>query len=1141
MLKVPDEVFRAYYKGPQEVRLLDKTVRQYNNNDLIGYRRQLEKLRAEHFDFSNPYKYSLYRQKLMSQFGSTYIPEDKWLPYFGIHKGDYHNYIEDEDKYPATGGSILGKRQRDKSDFYDAASQYIIEPTKAPAKTEQEAIDMQEMEGGAIEHKEYEMDRFLNFFEVFKEQYPIIKNESEEGYYNRVLQLAINVYKSLPESKNDVNQLSNLIYDVVSQKTDREVSQSKELYNDVDSIRTDKISIINGVSNKDKEDYLENEEKKSKSTPQTEQILVNDLIKNRIDAKAVTSDIQLKERLIKQNPTVYSGLLNDLLEADVNRKEKLLEKHDNEIKIGIISQYPQILNEIIKITNPELTEDQILQKKYDNRKIYQVISDTPLDVFIEGTKNITKAPLPVQLVPPPPAAQPAKQVQMPNPPPRTPAKYTIQLPPHLMPKIPPPPPGVAPQYIYSPPQAQSQSQQIHQQAQQLVQQQAQPQVQPQTQQPPQISKEEQKIKKKIIDLEKDIEKMNEEVGKEINENQTKILIKKNELNEIINAVAGKQITQDESDKMNLLNDEIKELEKKSEEEFKKVVKLSNKLEKKTNKLLNQSTQQPAQQPAQQPTQQPAQTPAQTPEEKENEERLELLNSFNDYINNINSGSNKYLFSGDINKNFFDDLSKSYDNFIKDNNKTNLDNIDISIGKLINLFNNPRVELDTMKDIAATKPKDKEKKRVSDIRYSIIPGYLKRFDNLINLESGKDHSNDKSENNEYNERLNEIKNSINILDNKIRNKDIPPQSRQKTQKQPPQQPPQVPQLPPQLPPQPQLPQQPQSPKTSPKTSPKVQPKTPPKTPPKSPPQLKKSSSQSSLIAGEGLQDINKSLSEVNTYPDIEELAKIDDNFKNLLQQNKTEQFFKQQADEKRIHDEALKSLNNETNAALRTHLSMSKPKPKIIPPPKGVKLLNEYNNRKDNFFSSFIIPDEFSTSYDYSEFTLPEISDKYKIGSYSVLVDPGEVFDVLDRNKKFDTYHFLRGQNATKGGMAKSRLFLVPQNPTTQVYHLINPDPLPGKAASKKSVSFSSSKPIVFSNKHELSTYGYHDIKNLSEAERHKRLDNAIKNFFTGKNGLITLEKKLRALSIVNKNINPNVSSLFKDDLEYVKEKREKMK
>ena len=63
----------------------------------------------------------------------------------------------------------------------------------------------------------------------------------------------------------------------------------------------------------------------------------------------------------------------------------------------------------------------------------------------------------------------------------------------------------------------------------------------------------------------------------------------------------------------------------------------------------------------------------------------------------------------------------------------------------------------------------------------------------------------------------------------------------------------------------------------------------------------------------------------------------------------------------------------------------------------------------------------------------------------------------------------------------------------------------------------------------LSKYGYSDVMHISKNEREKILRKAIKG---GINEL-TLIKKLNALYILNKNINPKLANIFRKDMKYI--------
>ncbi len=63
----------------------------------------------------------------------------------------------------------------------------------------------------------------------------------------------------------------------------------------------------------------------------------------------------------------------------------------------------------------------------------------------------------------------------------------------------------------------------------------------------------------------------------------------------------------------------------------------------------------------------------------------------------------------------------------------------------------------------------------------------------------------------------------------------------------------------------------------------------------------------------------------------------------------------------------------------------------------------------------------------------------------------------------------------------------------------------------------------------LSKYGYHDVKNLSKKERRLSLKNAINDMKP-----LSVRRKLIAISILQKNTNPAMSKIFKEDAEWIK-------
>jgi hypothetical protein len=67
-------------------------------------------------------------------------------------------------------------------------------------------------------------------------------------------------------------------------------------------------------------------------------------------------------------------------------------------------------------------------------------------------------------------------------------------------------------------------------------------------------------------------------------------------------------------------------------------------------------------------------------------------------------------------------------------------------------------------------------------------------------------------------------------------------------------------------------------------------------------------------------------------------------------------------------------------------------------------------------------------------------------------------------------------------------------------------------------------------KGELARFGYISVKNMSENDRHKALDKAIKEL-----GSLSVWRKLNAVYVYNKNTNPLISDIYNEDRNWVKE------
>jgi hypothetical protein len=68
----------------------------------------------------------------------------------------------------------------------------------------------------------------------------------------------------------------------------------------------------------------------------------------------------------------------------------------------------------------------------------------------------------------------------------------------------------------------------------------------------------------------------------------------------------------------------------------------------------------------------------------------------------------------------------------------------------------------------------------------------------------------------------------------------------------------------------------------------------------------------------------------------------------------------------------------------------------------------------------------------------------------------------------------------------------------------------------------------------LGEFGYSDIKNMSKKERRASLNRALESLKP-----LTVQRKLNAVSILQRNTNPKLSEIMREDMEWVRDKRNK--
>jgi len=98
--------------------------------------------------------------------------------------------------------------------------------------------------------------------------------------------------------------------------------------------------------------------------------------------------------------------------------------------------------------------------------------------------------------------------------------------------------------------------------------------------------------------------------------------------------------------------------------------------------------------------------------------------------------------------------------------------------------------------------------------------------------------------------------------------------------------------------------------------------------------------------------------------------------------------------------------------------------------------------------------------------------------------------------------------------------------------LVAPGCITKRGKSKRIHSEPSTRIYIDKDDHFLSEYEYHDVETKSKEERHQALHKLISHFLPIKGEMATYNYVIKALNaryIVNKNTNPKVSRIFKED------------
>ena len=377
--------FPAYTQPrPGNIMIKSNSVAQYTSNDYIGYRRELERLKAAYLDNVNPQKWSLQNKKMAIGNGVPYIPTQQAYRDFLGYPSDSQSYLDyrtshfiDDSarKYMMTKPQLSSaerppiSRKRTNLEIRDTDKSILQDAVRSPQTLTKESASP-----------------FQRFLQSFMQKYPPKINETKEEYEDRVIQTAVYIFKSQPESYWDVADLTMNIHKVVAQKTEQETDPDKRLYEMADEVRNKKIKFQNIDNQNEENEYNEIQNARAESTPQTEKDIVYGTVNGIIEQKAKQSDFLLKQRLLKDNPEAGTENVNELLLIDKIRKDRAEGKQDVEIKTSILTKFPefiqQVRNEFLK-EFPKMSDAELLKKIYEK----------PLDDFIKFVGEQSKNPM----------------------------------------------------------------------------------------------------------------------------------------------------------------------------------------------------------------------------------------------------------------------------------------------------------------------------------------------------------------------------------------------------------------------------------------------------------------------------------------------------------------------------------------------------------------------------------------------------------------------------------------------------------------------------------------------------------------------------------------------------------------------------
>jgi len=373
--------FPAYTQPrPGNIMVKSNSVAQYTSNDYIGYRRELERLKAAYLDNVNPQKWSLQNKKMALGNGVPYIPTQQSYRDFLGYPSDSQTYIDYRTSHFID----------DSSRKYMMTKPQLSSAERPPISRKRTNIEIRDTDKSILQDAvrnpqiltKESASPFQRFLQSFMQKYPPKINETNEEYEDRVVQTAVYIFKSQPESYWDVADLTMKIHQVVAQKTEQETDPDKRLYDMADEVRNKKIKLQNIGNRNEENEYEEIQNARAESTPQTEKDIVYGTVNSVIEQKAKQSDLLLKERLMKENPEAKTENINELLLIDKIRKDMKDGKQDTEIKTSILTKFPEFIQQERK-KFPKLNDAELLKQIYEK----------PLNDFVKFVGEHSNSPI----------------------------------------------------------------------------------------------------------------------------------------------------------------------------------------------------------------------------------------------------------------------------------------------------------------------------------------------------------------------------------------------------------------------------------------------------------------------------------------------------------------------------------------------------------------------------------------------------------------------------------------------------------------------------------------------------------------------------------------------------------------------------